>query len=108
MRKSKAEYAKTRERIPRRERQFLSHGITEAGLAQLCGLLGHPRAVSTAISLPRSVVSEACSQAATVLASGLNPKSREASRSSAAVLVAISIPHHRPARDRFVLAALAE
>jgi len=54
MRKSKAETAKTRERIlEAASAQFLSHGITEAGLAQLMRAAGLTHAVSTAISLPR-------------------------------------------------------
>ena len=41
MRKSKAETAKTRERIlEAASAQFLSHGITEAGLAQLMRAAG--------------------------------------------------------------------
>src|SRR5258708_35931506 len=73
MRKSKAETAKTRERIlEAASAQFLSHGITEAGLAQLMRAAGLTHGgFYRHFASKDQLVSEACSQAAQSLASGL-------------------------------------
>src|SRR5882757_11356489 len=73
MRKSKAETAKTRERIlEAASAQFLSHGITEAGLARLMRAAGLTHGgFYRHFASKDQLVSEACSQAAQSLASGL-------------------------------------
>src|SRR5437879_121981 len=73
MRKTKAETAKTRERIlEAASAQFLSHGITEAGLAQLMRAAGLTHGgFYRHFASKDQLVSEACSQAAQSLASGL-------------------------------------
>ena len=73
MRKSKTETAKTRERILQAASgQFLSHGITEAGLAQLMRAAGLTHGgFYRHFASKDQLVSEACSQAAQSLASGL-------------------------------------
>src|SRR5258705_13865302 len=73
MRKSKAETAKTRERIlEAASAQFLSHGITEAGLAQLMRAAGLTHGgFYRHFASKDQLGSEACSQAAQSLAAGL-------------------------------------
>ena len=91
MRKSKAETAKTRERIlEAASAQFLSHGITEAGLARLMRTAGLTHGgFYRHFASKDQLVAEACSQAVLSLTSGLNIAlygyvKLEASRSSAA------------------------
>src|ERR1700736_5972053 len=73
MRKSKAETAKTRERIlEAASAEFLSHGITEAGLAQLMRAAGLTHGgFYRHFASKDQLVAEACSQAVQSLASGL-------------------------------------
>jgi len=73
MRKSKAETAKTRKRIVEAaSAQFLSHGITEAGLAQLMRAAGLTHGgFYRHFASKDQLVAEACSHAALSLASGL-------------------------------------
>ncbi len=73
MRKSKAETAKTRERIVEAARaRFLSHGITEAGLARLMRAAGLTHGgFYRHFASKDQLVAEACSQAVLSLASGL-------------------------------------
>src|SRR5215475_6831491 len=73
MRKSKAETAKTRERILKAaSAQFLSHGITEAGLARLMRAAGLTHGgFYRHFASKDQLVAEACSQAVLSLTSGL-------------------------------------
>src|SRR5260370_7159604 len=73
MRKSKAETAKTRKRIlEAASAQFLSHGITEAGLARLMRVAGLTHGgFYRHFASKDQLVSEACSQAVQSLTSGL-------------------------------------
>src|SRR5260370_34505098 len=73
MRKSKAETAKTRERILKAaSAQFLSQGITEAGLARLMRAAGLTHGgFYRPFASKDQLVSEACSQAVQSLTSGL-------------------------------------
>jgi len=73
MRKSKAETAKTRERIlEAASAQFLSHGITEAGLARLMRAAGLTHGgFYRHFASKDQLVAEACSQAVLSLTSGL-------------------------------------
>jgi len=73
MRKSKAETAKTRERIlEAASAQFLSHGITDAGLARLMRAAGLTRGgFYRHFTSKDQLVAEACSQAVLSLTSGL-------------------------------------
>src|SRR5260370_1929025 len=73
MRKSKAETEKPCERIlEAASAQFRSHGITEAGLAQLMRAAGLTHGgFYRHFASKDQLVSEACSQAAQSLASGL-------------------------------------
>jgi TetR/AcrR family transcriptional regulator, transcriptional repressor for nem operon len=73
MRKSKAETAKTRERIlEAASAQLLSHGITEAGLARLMRAAGLTHGgFYRHFASKDQLVAEACSQAVQSLASGL-------------------------------------
>jgi len=73
MRKSKAETAKTRERIlEAASAQFLRHGITEAGLARLMRAAGLTHGgFYRHFASKDQLVAEACSQAVLSLASGL-------------------------------------
>src|SRR2546427_6593901 len=73
MRKSKAETAKTRERIlEAASAQFLSHGITEAGLAPLMRAAGLTHGgFYRHFASKDQLVAEACSQAVLSLTSGL-------------------------------------
>src|SRR5260370_20501359 len=72
MRKSKAETAKTRERIlEAASAQFLSHGITEAGLARLMRAAGLTHGgFYRHFASQDQLVSLACSQAGQALTSG--------------------------------------
>src|SRR5258705_10523671 len=78
MRKSKAETAKTRERIlEAASAQFLSHGITEAGLARLMRAAGLTHGgFYRHFASKGPLVSEARSQAAKLLASGLKSQTQ--------------------------------
>src|SRR5882762_6587435 len=104
MRKSKAETAKTRERIlEAASAQFLSHGITEAGLARLMRAAGLTHGgFYRHFASKDQLVSEACSQAAQSRLRAQIPNRGEASRSStAAARRQVSIPQPQgPARDR--------
>jgi TetR/AcrR family transcriptional repressor of nem operon len=73
MRKSKAETAKTRQRIVESaSAQFLSHGITEAGLARLMRAAGLTHGgFYRHFASKDQLVAEACSQAVRSLSSGL-------------------------------------
>ena len=73
MRKSKAETAKTRERILKAaSAQFLSHGITEAGLARLMRAAGLTHGgFYRHFASKDQLVAEACRQAVLSLTSGL-------------------------------------
>src|SRR5215475_15113627 len=73
MRKSKAETAKTRERILKAaSAQFLTHGITEAGLAGLMRAAGLTHGgFYRHFASKDQLVAEACSQAVLSLTSGL-------------------------------------
>jgi len=73
VRKSKAETAKTRERILKAaSAQFLSHGITEAGLARLMRAAGLTHGgFYRHFASKDQLVAEACSQAVLSLTSGL-------------------------------------
>jgi TetR/AcrR family transcriptional repressor of nem operon len=73
MRKSKTETAKTRERIlEAASAQFLSHGITEAGLARLMRAAGLTHGgFYRHFASKDQLVAEACSQAVLSLTSGL-------------------------------------
>jgi TetR/AcrR family transcriptional repressor of nem operon len=73
MRKSKAETAKTRERIlEAASAQFLSHGITDAGLARLMRAAGLTHGgFYRHFASKDQLVAEACSQAVLSLTSGL-------------------------------------
>jgi TetR/AcrR family transcriptional regulator, transcriptional repressor for nem operon len=73
MRKSKAEAAKTRERIlEAASAQFLSHGITDAGLARLMRAAGLTHGgFYRHFASKDQLVAEACSQAVLSLTSGL-------------------------------------
>ena len=76
MRKSKAETAKTHERIlEAASAQFLSHGITDAGLARLMRAAGLTHGgFYRHFASKDQLVSEACSQAVRSLTSGLKSK----------------------------------
>src|SRR5215469_17619158 len=73
MRKSKAETAKTRERIlDAASAEFLSHGITEAGLVRLMRAAGLTHGgFYRHFASKEQLVAQACSQAVLSLTSGL-------------------------------------
>jgi TetR/AcrR family transcriptional repressor of nem operon len=111
MRKSKAETAKTRERIVEVARaQFLSHGITEASLARLMRAAGLTHGgFYRHFASKDQLVADACSQAVLSLASGLESQIEGKPQSEALPLLVgkyVSRSHRDQPASGCVLAAL--